>query len=713
MLIQYDINYNFFYKKIIIFTLSSFITLCGLFIFTDLCNAGQLAKGDAGLELFLPDTVAEVRLELSDEAWQAILDNPLAEEYQSGNIIYNGIRVDHVAIRTKGNSSLTSVASFFAYSDRYSFKVDMNRYIKGQDLLGLQKLNLNNGYGDATLMREHLSYELMRALGLPTPRTAFVNLYVNNKLLGLYTAVEAVDDEFIKARFEENDGDLYKAEMGSDLLWKGNSIDNYPSLELKTNEDTSDHSALLTMLHELNYGRNYESLINVDAFLRYLAVSTALVNLDSYQGIFAQNYYLYEEKGVFTLIPWDLNLAFGGLGCGTPAAMIEFMIDEPTNCKLTDRPLIAKLLQNPGNLEAYHRYLDQLITGPLDPDTMEKTIEEAADLIREYVYKDPTKFFTNEEFEQALTGDSPLVSSGSLIPAFVSGIIPFVRDRVACIRDQLNNLTPASGDGLGNCSSAGFFGFGGKPISVIENISPSQAKQGDTDVAVTITLMEELVRSVFPPDTNPLNVKIGTLEGRDICRNEMKFTAIFDIPADEPPGMKDVSIEFPFPDEFQPQGEFSPPGEPLPPGVFQGSGGLQLPDEFQGMGEFQPPDGFLSPAEFQPPGDFQYLDGLQPPAEAQPPEKRDVTFTKSGAFEILAGDTASINQANSARYDNGDLNEDGTITPADALVAFRCYLGSDTCPDGADVNKDGSVTPADALCLFKKYLGQPSCLDLE
>ncbi|MEW6405127.1 MAG: dockerin type I domain-containing protein, partial [Chloroflexota bacterium] len=59
----------------------------------------------------------------------------------------------------------------------------------------------------------------------------------------------------------------------------------------------------------------------------------------------------------------------------------------------------------------------------------------------------------------------------------------------------------------------------------------------------------------------------------------------------------------------------------------------------------------------------------------------------------------------------GDMNGDGTITPVDALLVFRCYLGMTACPACADVNRDGAVTPVDALCLFRKYLGQPSCLD--
>ena len=40
-------------------------------------------------------------------------------------------------------------------------------------------------------------------LGVPASRTAFVNLYINDELLGLYTAVEPVDDMFVKANFEQ------------------------------------------------------------------------------------------------------------------------------------------------------------------------------------------------------------------------------------------------------------------------------------------------------------------------------------------------------------------------------------------------------------------------------------------------------------------------------------------------------------------------------
>ena len=76
----------------------------------------------------------------------------------------------------------------------------------------------------------------------------------------------------------------------------------------------------------------------------------------------------------------------------------------------------------------------------------------------------------------------------------------------------------------------------------IESVAPTYATRGDANVLVTITLVE----AVAPPSrVNPLSVRIGTLEGSAIHRDELVITAVFDIPTDEPAGVKDVAIEFP------------------------------------------------------------------------------------------------------------------------------------------------------------------------
>ena len=62
----------------------------------------------------------------------------------------------------------------------------------------------------------------------------------------------------------------------------------------------------------------------------------------------------------------------------------------------------------------------------------------------------------------------------------------------------------------------------------------------------------------------------------------------------------------------------------------------------------------------------------------------------------------------------GDLNMDETITPGDALCAFKIYLNGGTPPPGecdtecsiysADANCNGDITPGDALIIFQAYL---------
>jgi hypothetical protein len=189
--------------------------------------------------------------------------------------------------------------------------------------------------------------------------------------------------------------------------------------------------------------------------LRYLAASTVMGNLDSYQGTLAHNYYLYEESGQFSIIPWDLNESFGtfSMGCGDISGLY---IDEPTQDALSDRPLIAALLSDDENLDTYHDYITQLIEGDLDPDTLEQTIDDIADLIRSDVQSDPTAFYTSAEFETGLTSDVDQTP----------GLLSFATDRALSVSNQLNGSVSSSGDGSGYCASTDQIvgGPGGPPM---------------------------------------------------------------------------------------------------------------------------------------------------------------------------------------------------------------------------------------------------------
>ncbi|MFC5471365.1 CotH kinase family protein [Cohnella suwonensis] len=402
-------------------------------------SAGAETADEADQAVFPKDKVADVKITIDEDDFQDMMDNASAEELKHASVEYNGIKLDNIGIRTKGNLSLRSVVN--SDSDRYSFKLSFDEYISSQTLMGIGKINLNNSYSDATYMREFLTYELAESMGLPTPKYSYVNVYVNGELYGFYLAIEQVGDAYLERNFGNSYGALYKAEfngsgaVGGDLLWQGDDLDSYTALVQKS--EKSNDGVLTDMLDELNNGDDYRKVLDVEDALKYIALNAVTVNMDSYLGSNKQNYYLYEDDGVFSILPWDYNMAFGGMGSSS-----QVMIDEPTQGAVTERPLVAKLLGVAEYKEKYHEIIQSMVDGYLSDAKFQERVKQLQELISPYVKADPRPFSTYDQYESA-------------IPQLVT----FTSARVENVSGQLNGTIASSGDGSG--SGGGMGGFGG------------------------------------------------------------------------------------------------------------------------------------------------------------------------------------------------------------------------------------------------------------
>ena len=114
----------------------------------------------------------------------------------------------NVAIRAKGNTSLSSVANLG--SSRYSFKIEFDHYEDGKSYHGLDKLCLNNLIQDNTYMKDYLAYTLMAGFGADSPLCSFVYITVNGENWGLYLAVEGIEESFLQRNYGSQYGELYK-----------------------------------------------------------------------------------------------------------------------------------------------------------------------------------------------------------------------------------------------------------------------------------------------------------------------------------------------------------------------------------------------------------------------------------------------------------------------------------------------------------------------
>ncbi|MBR6542806.1 MAG: CotH kinase family protein, partial [Anaerotignum sp.] len=191
------------YKGIILSGVA--VLLCFVGAFFVVGNAEQ--KNDRmnyAEHIFQEGTVSEIDIQIDEADWQDMMENPMAEEFHRANVTINGELMGNVAIRTKGNTSLSSVAN--SDSDRYSFKIDFDYYDDNGNYHGLRKLCLNNNFADDSYMREYICYKIMEDMGLPVPACGYTHITVNGEEWGLYLAVEPVDEVFLQTRFADATG---------------------------------------------------------------------------------------------------------------------------------------------------------------------------------------------------------------------------------------------------------------------------------------------------------------------------------------------------------------------------------------------------------------------------------------------------------------------------------------------------------------------------
>lgn len=405
-------------------------------------------------KVFPNDKVIDVNIEIDPEVYEEMKANAANEEYVKANITYNGYTLNNVAIRPKGNSSLRDVIK--SNGDRFSFKVDFDKYIDGQNLFGITKINLNNLFSDDTLMSEYLGYEMLEDIGAATPHTTYVSLSINGEYFGLYLSVEAIDEFFLKENYGNFDGELYKPDMGvgSDLAYISDDPDDYTGITPQDEDKSTDNNFIklvktISMINK-NGGEteeyNLSDILNVDSFLKYLAFSTATIHLDSYQSGMYHNYYLYfnTDTEKFEWITWDLNMLFNNFPASglSDEDATQFLIDEPVIGELSKYPIVEAVFTNDEYVEKYHQYLEDLVNNFLSEDKFEKKVLETYEMIEPYAKIDPSAFYTIDEVKQAIWGEDEQSSGLSLID--------FISLRTENINKQLNGELPSTNNGSGN-----------------------------------------------------------------------------------------------------------------------------------------------------------------------------------------------------------------------------------------------------------------------
>jgi len=422
-------------------------------------------KADAAFwnSVYAENHVLDVQISITREAWDTMQpqrrerrpgeDGPRVDfgnqfPYAKTKVVIDGLSLPDTGMRFKGNSSYR----FASRGLKRPFKIDTNRFAKGQKLHGRTKLNFSNAFLDSAFMKEKLGYELYHAAGMPTPGVGWADVTLTieglakKKPLGIYVIIEQVDDRYIGQN-------LGKASKGS-LLMKPESVDDwrylgeepkaYERYNIKLGEKNVDQIRRFAKLLKLveqgsddEFAREIGKRMNLEQFAGYLAATSILVNIDSYIGM-PHNYYLLMDKadGRLRMLPWDLNETFGTFTMGrSPEMLAKWDIDRPW---ISKRRLSERLFETESFRKRYRTAVAKLMKEHFTEEKLFERIDTFEKAITPHIKKDEIgKGFSG--MQMGINGDSNGVNKA--VDRRVFAIKPFILQRITSVNDQLTGKT--------------------------------------------------------------------------------------------------------------------------------------------------------------------------------------------------------------------------------------------------------------------------------
>ena len=475
--------------------------------------------------------------------------------------VIDGEKFSNISIRIKGNAAeVQSVGSI-----KYSFKIGFDHRNSMESYHGLNKLDLNNSSGDCTFMKDFLVYEAMSGAGVPAPLCSYAFLTVNGKDVGLYLAVESIDDAFLMRNFGKNYGNLYKPECeetsyektiqsvgkepraGSDDLdivgrtdensgrdvsfdepmehidpdvlsqadlnsimaaESSASLNNASAADVSGTPDTSenatdnlgpetsdeadsavdgsesssadgsrpadgssgirdtmaivkpddikliyidddpasypnifnnasqnvtgrDRAQLIKSLKILSTETDVIRAVDTDEVIAYFAVHNFVVSWNSYTGETAGNYFLYEKRGLLSMLPWDYSSAFGTYRSADATRMVNYPVDTPLLKGLSGkRPMFDWIMKDQRYVTAYHSAMRELIDRYSGDNDISFRLKETETMLIPYIERDQNKFASETAFQKG-----------------VDTLISFWKLRSESVRAQLDGEIPSTFEG--------------------------------------------------------------------------------------------------------------------------------------------------------------------------------------------------------------------------------------------------------------------------
>ena len=375
--------------------------------------------------------VRNIDIYFSQNNWDDSLDiyyaNGLNERLVADSIVIDGIMDPNVGIKYKGNSSY-NVANV-----KNPMNIKLDHVNNGQSIDGYNVLKLSNGFRDPSFVREVLSYEMAREY-MPSPKATYSRVSVNGTLIGLYTCVQSIDDDFTNENFYERKGPFFKVDNTGisipgcfgplGILEYYSDTNCYQrAYEMESTEDWTELGNFLDTLN--NHFTEIENVMDIDRTLWMMAFENLIIGLDGPINSIPHNFYLFKDNnGRFSTLLWDMNMAFGTFTNGLPNPVTNIdlqeldIFHESTN---SQNKLTTQIFSSDRYKRMYVAHMRTILNEQFINNNYSTRASQLQQLIDSDVNTDPNTFYSYTEFtDNATTSVANIIGISELMNARVS-----------------------------------------------------------------------------------------------------------------------------------------------------------------------------------------------------------------------------------------------------------------------------------------------------
>tara|TARA_B110000008_G_scaffold271094_1_gene302142 strand:- start:1145 stop:3355 length:2211 start_codon:yes stop_codon:yes gene_type:complete len=377
--------------------------------------------------------VRNIEIFFSQTNWDDSLDiyyaNGLGERLVADSILIDGIADQNVGIKYKGNSS------YNINNTKNPMNIKLDYVNNGQSIDGYNVLKLSNGFRDPSFVREVLTYEMAREY-MPSPKATYAKVTVNGTLIGMYTCVQSIDDDFTNENFYERKGPFFKVENTGisvpGCMGQLGILEHYPDTNCYQRayemESTNDWTALGNFLDTLNnHFTEVENVMDIDRTLWMMAFENLTVSLDGPINSIPHNFYLFKDNnGRFSPLLWDMNMAFGTFTNGLPTPVITADLQELDifhNSTDASNKLITQVFSSDRYKRMYVAHMRTILNEQFANNNYSTRASALQQIIDTDVNTDPNTFYSYTEFTSNINssvGVNPIIGITELMNARIT-----------------------------------------------------------------------------------------------------------------------------------------------------------------------------------------------------------------------------------------------------------------------------------------------------